>query len=270
MHLKSQELIEITTNLAIKASKIINEIRKNNFQIELKEDLSPVTEADHASEKIILTGLRKYYPDIPIVSEEEFASGFTPTFKDKFWLVDPLDGTKEFIKGSNHFTVNIGLIQYGKPVLGVVALPAYNIVYCGIQGENAWKIDENGNKIPIHVSPVPPAQGLRIMVSHSFKHQHTLQEILTPLSLSSIEHMGSAAKIMRIAEGKADLHIRLNSIMEWDTAAPQAVLEAAGGTLCTFDRNPLTYGKKNWRNQQFVCLGSPILLDLPLFKISNL
>ncbi|MDI2112363.1 3'(2'),5'-bisphosphate nucleotidase CysQ [Commensalibacter nepenthis] len=251
-----QQLMELAIDLAKQATILINEIREKGLIISTKSDLSPVTQADQASETLILQGLRKAVPSIPIIAEEEASEGIHTHIGSEFWLVDPLDGTKGFIRGSKNFTINIGLVRNHKPVLGVVALPAYQEIFCGIVGKGAWRIDKNG-KTPIHVSTIP-TNGFRIITSHNHVNDPQLSKALQGFPTCSINAMGSAAKILRIAEGKADLHFRFNSIMEWDTAAPQAILEAAGGYLRDFDNRPLQYGKEGSRIPPFFCSGTLI------------
>lgn len=260
-----QQLMELAIDLAKQASVIINDIREKGLIVSTKSDLSPVTQADQASENLILQGLRDAAPSIPIIAEEEASKGIHTQIGSEFWLVDPLDGTKGFIRGSKNFTVNIGLVRDHKPVIGVVALPAYQEIFCGIIDQGAWRIDKNG-QTPIHVSTLPK-NGFRIITSHHHANDPQLCKALEGFPSCSINAMGSAAKILRIAEGKADLHFRFNSIMEWDTAAPQAILEAAGGYLRTFDNKPLQYGRKGSRIPPFFCSGT--LIDNFLNNLSN-
>lgn len=252
-----QQLMTLAIDLAKQAATIINKIRNKGIEVTTKSDSSPVTQADQASEDLILHGLREYVPSIPVIAEEEMSQGIRTQTQSEFWLVDPLDGTKGFIRGSKNFTVNIGLIRNHKPVMGVVALPAYHEIFCGIVGQGAWRIDPDGQQTPIHVSLVPK-DGFRIITSHNHANDAQLSKALQGFPAHSIHSMGSASKILRIAEGKADLHFRFNSIMEWDTAAPQAILEAAGGYLRTFDNQPLQYGKEGRRIPPYFCSGSLI------------
>lgn len=257
MHTYSDlQLVTLATELAQQAAEVINKIRSTHFKVEKKADSSPVTEADQAAEKIILAGLRKYVPAIPIIAEEEVAAGKKTTVGSEFWLIDPLDGTREFVRGNDHFTVNIGLIRDNKPILGAVALPAYQTVYYGIVGQGAWRTDAQGTT-PIHVSPFPK-EGFRVATSRHYANDPKLKEFLQLFPVSTTEQIGSAAKIIYIAEGKIDMHPRFNPTMEWDTAAPQAILEAAGGMVRTFDNQPLHYGKKDWLNGHFFCSSTPI------------
>lgn len=256
-HFSDTELVSRVISIAQQAADEINSIRKTNFDIKIKDDSSPVTEADKASEVIIIQGLKKYTPSIPVIAEEEIASGIQIPVKSEFWLVDPLDGTKGFIQHSDNFTINIGLIRDHKPVLGVVACPAYHEYFFGVVNKGAWKIDKTGRIIPIHVLS-PPNQQFRVLFSPRCIKNPSFEKFLKLFNTSSVERFGSTLKILRIAEGKADLHPRFSPTMEWDTAAPQAILEAAGGIIYDFNNQPLQYGKKNWRNHNFYCSSIPI------------
>lgn len=240
-------LLEIITN----ASNLILEIRKTGFKTDIKTDSSPVTEADEASENYILQELRAKYPHIPAIAEEESASGIYIQPSHYYWLIDPLDGTCDFAEGTDNFTVNIGLIEGNKPRFGVVALPAYGEFYIGGVNIPAERITKETRAL-IKVSP-PPQEGLRVLTSHYHHSEKYLSKLVKEQPIQTIEPMGSAAKIMRIAEGNADFYPRFGPTMEWDTAAPQAILEAAGGYLLDQHGNPLLYGKKDWKNPPFYC-----------------
>lgn len=250
------ELVSKVILIAQQAAEKINIIRHSSFKIEIKKDSSPVTEADQAAEKIILTALKTLTPSIPIIAEEEMSTGKRIETGSEFWLVDPLDGTRGFIKKSNNFTVNIGLIRNYKPVLGVVACPAYQEIFYGIVGHGAWKIDKNNQTSPIHVNH--SSNGFRILTSSARNDNPKQQKFLKLFPIASINDVGSAIKIIHIAEGLADLHPRFNRTMEWDTAAPQAILEAAGGILHDFNNQPLRYKKPHWENHDFFCASTPI------------
>ncbi|AHJ67931.1 Myo-inositol 1-(4-)phosphatase [Granulibacter bethesdensis] len=248
------EALALAAELAQQAASIIMTIRSRGFDVIHKSDHSPVTEADHAAEKAILAGLRAATPQWPVVAEEEVAAGLMTAPADTFWLVDPLDGTREFTAGTRDFTVNVGLIRHGRPVLGAVALPAYGELFLGIPGQGAWKRDADGER-PIHVR-TPPAEGLTVMASRHYADDPRLAEFLGQRKVAALSNIGSAAKFCRLAEGEADLYPRLGRTMEWDTAAPQAVLEAAGGSVLTFDGQRLGYGKPGWENPHFICTGA--------------
>lgn len=247
-------LLDLAVRLATEAAGLIRDIRARGFVTHVKSDESPVTEADHAAETHILAGLRAAVPSIPVIAEEEAAAGIAVEAGRTYWLVDPLDGTREFAAGRDDFTVNIGLVRDGAAVLGAVALPAYHQVYAGRVGHGAWRRDSHGQH-PIHVRRPAPA-GLDVLASRHYADDPRLKDLLAQQPVASIRNIGSAAKFIRVAEGQADLYPRLGPTMEWDTAAPQAVLEAAGGSITEFDGTPLTYGKAQWRNPPFICRGA--------------
>ncbi|WP_141260608.1 3'(2'),5'-bisphosphate nucleotidase CysQ [Komagataeibacter diospyri] len=247
-------LLDLALRLADEAAELIRAIRARGFATSVKTDSSPVTEADHAAEKHILAGLRAHAPAIPVVAEEEVAAGIMTDTGSEFWLVDPLDGTREFAAGRDDFTVNIGLVRDGRPVLGAVALPAYHQLYGAGAGRGAFRIDAHGTQA-IHVR-TPPAEGLTVLASRHYADDPRLKEFLGGHTIAHLGNIGSAAKFIRVAEGVADLYPRLGTTMEWDTAAPQAVVEAAGGSITTPDGKVLGYGKPGFRNPHFLCRGA--------------
>ncbi len=248
-------LLALATRLATEAAAAINAVRVAGFAVERKSDHTPVTEADRIAEALIVEGLRAATPDIPVVAEEEIEAGATPAAAPRFWLVDPLDGTREFAAGRDNFAVNVGLVQDGRALLGAVALPATGEVFWGRVGAGAFKRDAGGTRA-IGVRATPP-EGLVVMGSHHYRDDPRMGRFLDGRRVARIVNIGSAEKFCRVAEGAADLYPRFGRTMEWDTAAPHAVLEAAGGTLRLFDGTPLTYGKPGWENQGFVCEGRP-------------
>ena len=247
-------LLELATTLALKAGEAILAIRARGFDVVRKEDRSPVTEADHAAEAIIVAGLREA-TDIPVIAEEEVAAGHVTQPGRAFWLVDPLDGTREFTAGHNEFAVNIGLVRDGRPVLGVVGIPAAGEVFGGIVGRGAWKQTTAG-RIAVQAR-MPPEEGLTVLASRYHGSSDRLDAFLSDKRVAKLTNFGSSVKFCRLAEGIADLYPRFGRTMEWDTGAPQAVLEAAGGTVRTFDGEELRYGKPGWENPHFVCTGRP-------------
>jgi 3'(2'), 5'-bisphosphate nucleotidase len=249
-----RDLLTLATDLAGRAAAAILEIRAHGFAVERKSDASPVTAADRAAEALIVAGLRAAKPDIPVVAEEEVAAGRVTAAAPAFWLVDPLDGTREFAAGRDEFAVNVGLIRDGRAYLGAVALPATGEIYLGIVGTGAWRQDSAGNRRPIHAR-TPPEAGLDVMASRHYADDPRLAAFLNGRKIASVTNIGSAMKFCRLAEGKADLYPRLGRTMEWDTAAPQAVLEAAGGRVLTLEGTPLGYGKPGWENPSFICTG---------------
>jgi 3'(2'), 5'-bisphosphate nucleotidase len=247
-------LLALATELATRAAAAILEIRAHGFAVERKSDASPVTAADRAAEALIVAGLRAAAPAIPVVAEEEVAAGRVTEAAPAFWLVDPLDGTREFAAGRDEFAVNVGLVRDGRAYLGAVALPATGEIYLGIVGTGAWRLDAAGNRRPIHAR-TPPEAGLDVMASRHYADDPRLAAFLNGRKIASITNIGSAMKFCRLAEGKADLYPRLGRTMEWDTAAPQAVLVAAGGHVLTLEGTPLGYGKPGWENPSFICTG---------------
>jgi 3'(2'), 5'-bisphosphate nucleotidase len=249
-----QDLLSQIADLAVRAGEVILEVRARGFESKRKEDASIVTEADHAAEAVIVAALRAATPGIPVVAEEEMAAGHDPGQPDEFWCVDPLDGTREFSKGGDDFAVNIGLVRGGVAVLGAVAVPAQGEVFAGIIGHGAWKRTAAGTH-PIHARPVPP-EGMTVLSSRHSANNTRLEEFIAGRKVAAITNMGSAIKFCRLAEGLADLYPRFGRTMEWDTAAPQAVLEAAGGAVRTMHPDArLLYGKPGWDNPHFYCTG---------------
>ncbi len=247
--------------LALKAGAAALEIYGSDFDTETKGDASPVTEADRLGEEIILAGLKAFAPDIPVLAEESASNGDVPEdLGDQFFLVDPLDGTREFVNRTGEFTVNIALIEDGKAVYGVVYAPASNMLYAGGRG-GAWKapVDENGvmgAAAPISVRAAP-STGLIAVASRSHRSAET-DAYLKTLNVADFTAAGSSLKFCLVAEGAADVYPRFGRTMEWDTGAGQAVLEAAGGRVMAHPENePLAYGKKSrgYDNPHFIAWG---------------
>ena len=241
--------------LARRAGAAILEVyNRPDFGVETKEDNSPLTEADRRSHEVIDAGLRALTPDIPILSEEGRDIPYAERQQwQRFWLVDPLDGTKEFIKRNGEFTVNIALIDRGRPVLGVIYAPALDILYFGELGSEAWKQDAAGAVTPLRVRQ--PAQGEGHAVVKSRSHPSgELAAFLETIEVADSVPVGSSLKFCVVAEGRATLYPRFGPTMEWDTGAGQAIVEAAGGRVVTVeDRNqPLPYNKENLLNGFFI------------------
>jgi 3'(2'), 5'-bisphosphate nucleotidase len=247
-------LLSLATGLAERAGAEIRAIRERGFQVHRKADQSMVTEADHAAEAIILAGLRHALPGCIVIAEEEVAGGKITEAAEEFWLVDPLDGTREFTSGGDDFAVNIGLVRNGKPVLGVVGVPATGEIFGGIVGLGAWR-QKQGQRMPIAVRHAPP-EGLTVVASRHHGDQARLDAFLGGRTVARVVNFGSSLKFCRLAEGQADLYPRFGRTMEWDTCAPQAVLVAAGGSVDTLEGQPLHYGKFGWDNPHFVCWGA--------------
>lgn len=233
-------------------------VRARGCAVETKPDDTPVTEADRAAEAIIVAGLRAATPDIPVIAEEEVAAGRVVSPGPLFWLVDPLDGTREFAAGRDEFAVNIGLVREGAPLLGAVALPATGelfggIVGAGVRAGGAWKRAEGGWR-PISARATP-AEGPVVLGSRHYADDPRIAAFAAAHGAQKLVNLGSAVKFCRVAEGEADLYPRFGVTMEWDTAAPQAIVEAAGGSVNGIDGAPLRYGKPGWLNPDFVCRG---------------
>ncbi|QEO16595.1 3'(2'),5'-bisphosphate nucleotidase CysQ [Acetobacter vaccinii] len=253
-HHTDTDLLALAARLAEEAAEIIRTIRARGFETLTKTDSSPVTEADQKAEAHILRGLRAAVPDIPVIAEEEVAAGLRAFATPAYWLVDPLDGTREFAAGRDDFTVNIGLVRDGRAVLGAMALPAYHQLYTGGVGLGAWRRDTEGLHA-IHVRQAP-AEGLNVLASRHHADDQRLAQYLAGRPIATLGNIGSAVKFARVAEGLVDLYPRLGPTMEWDTAAPQAIVEAAGGQVTLLDGSPLLYGKTDWKNPPFVCTGT--------------
>jgi 3'(2'), 5'-bisphosphate nucleotidase len=251
--MQDSDLLDLAARLARQAGLAIMGIRAAGFAVGRKTDRSPVTAADHAAEALIVEGLRAATPGIPVIAEEEVEAGCAPAPGALFWCVDPLDGTRDFAAGREHFAVNIGLVRDGRPVLGAVGVPFTGEVFGGIAGAGAWKEDTAGRR-PIAVRP-PPPEGLTVMVSYHHGDDPRLARFLADVPVREIIRIGSAEKVCRIAEGAADLYPRFGTTMEWDTAAPEALLVAAGGSVTRLDGTPLPYGKPGFRNEAFIARG---------------
>jgi 3'(2'), 5'-bisphosphate nucleotidase len=221
------------------------------IEVRRKSDASPVTAADEEAEEIILAGLRHLTPEIPVVSEEAFARGeIAPAAPPRFWLVDPLDGTKEFLKRNGEFTVNIALIDGGRPRLGIVTAPALSLAYAGagLGSAGEWR-DGSYRQIAVRT---PPAEGLTVVASRSHGNEEALGRFLAGRRVAATRQAGSSLKFCLVAAGEADLYPRFGRTMEWDTAAGHAVLAAAGGRVRTLGGEDLLYGKLGFDNPHFI------------------
>jgi len=249
-------LLDTLHRLAVQAGDVIMDVYKTDFDIETKNDDSPVTKADQLAETLITKTILKVSGDhFPIVGEEAFSNGHAPDVTGTpFWLIDPLDGTKEFISKNGEFTVNIALIDAGLPVLGVVHAPALGQTYLGSPHGAFADLDGNGPQ-PISCRTFP-SQGLTALVSRNHKTPET-ETFLQDYTIFEETSAGSSLKFCNIARGAADLYPRLGRTMEWDTAAGQAVLSAAGGSVTNIDATPLMYGKAGFENPHFVAKGIP-------------
>ncbi|WP_232293678.1 3'(2'),5'-bisphosphate nucleotidase CysQ [Stigmatella aurantiaca] len=223
---------------------------------ERKVDNSPLTAADRAAHGIIVEALRRLTPHLPVLSEESSEQEAAGRLAwDTFWLVDPLDGTKEFIKGSGEFTVNIALISGAGPVLGVVHVPVTGVTYWGRPGQGAFKAQAGQPPVALHSRP---ADLERLVIVASKDHAGPrVEALLRRLGTASTAHLGSSLKFCLIAEGQADFYPRLQPTNEWDTAAAQCVLEAAGGGVTDLEGRRLAYNKPQILNPSFLAFGDP-------------
>ena len=240
--------------IAIRAGREILAVYESDFTVLDKADASPVTEADTRAERTILDGLAVCAPEIAVVAEESVAAGQVPEVRGKpFFLVDPLDGTKEFISHSREFTVNIALVEEGAPTAGVVHLPALDETFWTAGDGVAWRARGGGAAERIACRRPEPS-GLVAIASRSHRSPAT-DAFLQRFDVAEIVSAGSSLKLCRIAEGAADLYPRLGRTMEWDIAAGHAIVTAAGGSVDTLDGRRLTYGKPGFANPHFVARG---------------
>ncbi|AXI82623.1 3'(2'),5'-bisphosphate nucleotidase CysQ [Xylella taiwanensis] len=255
----SNDLRESIIGIATDAGRAIMDIYQDHFQVQIKADMSPLTQADLAAHKIIMHGLKQLTPNLPVLSEESPER----TWKERgcwtsYWLVDPLDGTREFIKRNGEFCVNIALIHEGIPVYAVILAPVEGTIWYAMHGEQAFRRDGNRDTT-LHVQ-VPAARSLRVAVSRSHLDAQTAA-LLTHMKETTLVSQGSALKFCRLAEGTLDVYPRLGTTAEWDTAAGQCVLHAAGGALLSIETGkPLCYNRRETLlNSGFIALGDTTL-----------
>jgi len=235
------------------AGALVMRVYATDFAVEIKGDQSPVTVADQLAEQVIVDGLHRLAPGIPVVGEEAASAGDIPDVSNRFWLVDPIDGTKEFINRNGEFTVNIALVDHGIPVLGLVLAPALGTLYAGGAGLGAW-VEVGGLRRDIAVRTVPP-DGLTVVGSRHHGNDAAVDAFLEGQRVAAHRMVGSSLKLCILAEGLADVYPRFGRTMEWDTAAGDAVLRAAGGAVRTLAGDLLAYGKPGFDNPDFVARG---------------
>jgi 3'(2'), 5'-bisphosphate nucleotidase len=250
------QLLAPVVALARQAGAAILQIYRQDFAVEHKDDDSPLTAADLASHRCIMQGLAHLAPDIPRLSEEDAGVPFEQRRQwPRFWLIDPLDGTREFVKRNGEFTVNIALVEQGRAVLGVVHAPVLDTTYFAAAGAGAWKQAGDAPAEAIHCSKT--ATPARIVASRSHVTP-ALETLLKRLPPHEALNIGSSLKLCLVAEGKADFYPRLGPTSEWDTAAGQCVVEQAGGCVSTTDGQPLLYNhKESLLNPDFLVRGEP-------------
>ncbi len=250
MHLKDFSIEDIKQIAKLAGDEVMN-IYKKDFSVEYKDDNSPLTQADKISNEIICSNLKKMHPNVPVISEENKYVPYNIRKNwDFYWCIDPIDGTKEFIKKNDEFTINIALISKNIPVLGVVYAPALGQMYYAKQGNGAYK---NNEKLPLHINN-DPKEILTVVMSRSHISEQTKGFVET-LQAKQIEQVsiGSSLKLCMIAEGVADIYPRLAPTMEWDTAAADAIVRESGKMSWQFDKKePILYNKKDLVNPWFI------------------
>lgn len=256
-------LCNIVRRIALEAGQILLDYfdGADLFDVTQKKDGSPVTQADDAAETHIYEKLKVLVPDVPFIGEERVSAGEIPDLQGQrcFWVVDALDGTRSFIAGENDFTVNIALIMDGVPVIGVVYAPVYGELYAGCGEGTALRwMEDSGKEKPIHVRPVP-REGCVVFTSKSHGSKPRLDSFLEGFKVAKVIRRSSSIKMCLLAAGKADLNPRFGQTCEWDTAAADAVLRAAGGMITDLQGSPLQYGRseENFLNPEFVASSFP-------------
>lgn len=264
-------MIEHFEDLALKAGAVIMPFYEHGCETMIKDDESPVTAADHAAEAIILAGLRATYPDIPVVAEEEICAGHMPaSLGRRFFLVDPLDGTREFINQRSDFTVNIALIEDGCPIAGTVYAPVRGDLFSGF-GSTATHVEvtKNGQSARVALQVRSKAKAEVAVASRSHRTPET-DEFLETHQITDCVSVGSSLKFCLLAKGEADIYPRFGRTMEWDTAAGDAVLRAAGGLTTCSDGSAFIYGKQNqthdapFANPYFISWATQSIPDMEL------
>jgi 3'(2'), 5'-bisphosphate nucleotidase len=251
----AQRLLTEITRLARDAGANIMTYYQGDFEVRSKTDASPVTAADEAAETIIIAGLNRLSPDIPVIAEEATAAGESPDVSaGRFWLVDPLDGTREFVNHRDEFTVNIALIDNRQPVLGVVFAPAQDVLYAAA-GTGTATVQRGTDKAHPIAARRMPATGAIVTASRSHSDMKKIQELMDQHSIGDMKISGSSIKFCLVAEGVADIYPRYGHTREWDTAAGHAVLAAAGGSVRTLDGKALLYNKDAFLNDEFIARG---------------
>jgi 3'(2'), 5'-bisphosphate nucleotidase len=254
----TDSLLDTAVKAALAGGEEIMRVYAEPFEVRHKEDKTPVTEADLASERVIEQILREAFPDIPVVSEETADPAAWVPSGPRFWCVDPLDGTREFVNRTDEFAVNIGLVEDGKAVLGVVYGPATGVIYTANgPGTAAQRHGHGSGPIEPITARAPAADGIVVVHSRSHENSRRLAEYFEgkPVAILERRKCGSALKFGVLAAGEADFYPRFGTTMEWDTAAGQAILEAAGGYVVTLHGIPLVYGKPGLKNDGFLAWG---------------
>jgi 3'(2'), 5'-bisphosphate nucleotidase len=249
------DLLDPVRDLADRAGAVVMSHYGAGIEVRAKADASPVTAADEAAERLILAGLHSLTPGVPVVAEEEVAAGRVPRIEGlRFWLVDPLDGTKEFLARNGEFTVNIALVERGRPVLGVVFAPAMGRLFAAAGPGSAVERGPDGAGRAV-VARKTPAAGVVVVSSRSHGDDRKIARLVQGAPITARRTVGSSVKFCLLACGEADLYPRYGATSEWDTAAGHAVLAAAGGSVRTLDGKDLAYGKPRFLNPEFIARG---------------
>ena len=248
-----QRLLAAVERIARQAGELILEVYAGDFVVRGKADESPVTVADERAEALITTALQALTPSWPVVAEEAAGRGECPVVGDTFWLVDPLDGTREFVARNGEFTVNIALVVRGEPLLGVVYVPVQDTMYAGAASLGAW-VERGGQRLAISCRHLPD-EGATLLGSRWHGNDAAVQAWVQDKRVGARITAGSSLKFGLLAEGRADLYPRFGRTMEWDTAAGHALLVAAGGRVVDLQGRPLWYGKPGFENPDFVAHG---------------
>jgi 3'(2'), 5'-bisphosphate nucleotidase len=253
----TQDLLAAASAAARAAGVAILDIYAGDFAVRHKEDRSPVTLADERAEAIIIAALSRSAPEIPVIAEEQVAAAGAPqTAPQRFWLVDPLDGTREFAARNGEFTVNVALVEGDRCVLGVVLVPVTGTLYAACGPGTATRQDGQARPVAIAARPAP-SSGAVVVHSRSHRDNARLDTFIAGLPGATRRVSGSAVKFCLVAAGEADFYPRFGETMEWDTGAGQAVLEAAGGSVSALEGGRLRYGKPGFRNTGFIAAGRP-------------
>lgn len=257
-------LLEALTPAVRQAGSLIERLKVEGLTRRLKADKSPVTEADEAAERLLEDAIRALEPDAVIIGEEASSAGFAPDAAPRYWLLDPLDGTRDFVRGGEDYSVNVGLVEDGLPVLGLVLHPPSGTLWTGAPGLGAWKesADHERRAIRSRRLATPPI----IVTSRSHLDQRT-KDWVAAVADAEVHPSGSSLKFCVVAEGLADAYPRYGPTSEWDTAAADAILRAAGGAMFAAGGAPFTYGRSATReNPSFLAIGDPAAADrLPPF-----
>jgi 3'(2'), 5'-bisphosphate nucleotidase len=255
---RAAALMEPLTELVLRAGAAILAVNRQAMKIDGKDDGSPVTEADLAADRVIAEGLARLIPEVPVLSEERVHLA-QPPFQASFFLVDPLDGTKEFVAGRNEFTVNLALVVNGTPLLGIIGAPALGLIWRGLVGRGAQRLTVGSAAEPIHTRSIPP-RGEPWTVAVSRSHGDARTEAFIDARPGAVrQKLGSAVKFGRVAEGGADIYPRLAPTCEWDIAAGHAIVTAAGGKVTDGSGGPLRFGSggKDFIVPEFIAWGDP-------------